>query len=78
MATLADLKTRVADELTRDDMGSGGEAESALSRAIDSACELYADELRWDNHTSGVIATSGTHTEALPAGMRYATQISYA
>lgn len=78
MATLADLKTRVADELTRDDMGSGGEAESALTRAIDSAVEFYADELRWDNHLNTTLNTSGTHTEALPSGMRYATQVSYA
>lgn len=78
MATVADLKTRIADELTRDDMGSGGEAEGALLRAIDSAIEFYADELRWDNNSSGDTTTSGgSNTASLPTGMRYATQVSY-
>jgi hypothetical protein len=78
MATVADLKTRIADELTRDDMGSGGEAEGALSRAIDTAIEMYADELRWDNNLSGNVTTNGgSSTASLPTGMRYATQVSY-
>lgn len=78
MATLADLKTRIADELTRDDMGSGGEAEAALDRAIDSAIELYADEMRWDNHLSDDVSTTGgSSTVAIPTGMRYALKLSY-
>jgi hypothetical protein len=78
VATVADLKTRVADELTRDDLGTGGEANSALLRAIDTAIEYYADELRWDNSLSDDVTTSGgSNTVSLPAGMRYATQVSY-
>jgi len=78
MATLADLKTRVADELTRDDMGSGGDAESALNRAIDTAIEFYADEQFWFNRLSGTVNTVGaTATVAFPTGMRLPTQVSY-
>jgi len=78
MATLADLKTRIADELTRDDLGSGGEAEGALNRAIDTAIEFYADEQFWFNRLSGTVNTVGaTATVAFPTGMRLPTQVSY-
>lgn len=78
MATLSDLKTRIADELTRDDMGSGGEAEGALNRAIDSAIEFYADELFWFNRDTGTRATTaGVDYVALPTSMRRAEQVSY-
>src|SRR4051794_17863916 len=77
MSSLAELKTRIADELTRDDMGTGGEAEDALSRAIDSAIAHYADEMGWFNRLSGTATTTASSTAALPTGMRYATQVSY-
>lgn len=76
MSTLADLKLRIADELTRDDMGAGGDSEDALARAIDSAISYYADEMGWFNHLNDTATTSGG-TAALPTGMRYATRVSY-
>lgn len=78
MTTLSDLKTRIADELTRDDMGVGGEAETALDRAIDSAVAFYASEIAWFNHLLGTTSTvAATATATLPTGMRWASQVSY-
>lgn len=78
MATLSDLKTRIADELTRDDMGSGGEAEGALNRAIDSAIDQSENELFWFNHSNTTANTvGGVSTIAVPTGMRVVSQVSY-
>jgi hypothetical protein len=78
MATLADLKTRIAEELVRDDMGADGDNEDTLARAIDSAISYYADELQWFNDSTGTASTvAATATVSLPTGMRYATQVSY-
>lgn len=78
MATLADLKTRIAEELVRDDMGTDGDNEDALDRACDSAISYYADELQWFNDSTGTATTvASTATVSLPTGMRYATQVSY-
>lgn len=71
MATYADLKTRIADELTRDDMGSGGEAESALIRAINTAVEQTQSEEFWFNHASATASTTASsEIVALPSGVR--------
>ena len=77
MATYADLKTRIADELTRDDMGSGGEAESALVRAIATAVAQTANEEFWFSHASGTVTTTGAaNSVAMPAGVRIAETVT--
>ncbi len=78
MATTAQLKTRVALDLNRDDLGTGGDLEQAMTDALADAVETYATELFWFNRTSGSVnTTGGTATVALPAGMRTAIQVSY-
>jgi hypothetical protein len=78
MATYADLKTRIADDLSRDDMGSGGEAESALVRAIASAVEQTANEEFYFSHSSGTAATvAGTGYVSVPASLRVVETVSY-
>lgn len=78
MATLGDLKTRIADELTRDDMSSGGDSYNALVNAIDSAISQSENELFWFNHVNATASTTGgSNTMSVPAGMRTVSQISY-
>lgn len=78
MTAIADFKAAVILKLDRDDMGSGGALEQALTDAITAAIEFHADELFWFNRTSGTKATvASTATIALPTGMRAARAISY-
>jgi hypothetical protein len=78
MATYADLKTRIADELSRDDMGTGGDAANALTQAISSAIAFYADEALWFNHNSGTrTTTNGVGTISLPSTVRVAATVTY-
>jgi hypothetical protein len=78
MATLAELKTRIRLETNKDDIASGGEAETALTTALTQAVEYYSDELFWFNRASGSGNTSAsTATIALPSGIRYPLAVSY-
>jgi hypothetical protein len=78
MATLLELKTRIRLETNKDDIASGGEAETALTTAIAQAIEYYSTEQFWFNRASGTAATSASMaTIALPAGIRYPQAVSY-
>lgn len=78
MATITQLKTRLALMLNRDDTGSGGALEQALIDSYTAAIDEHANELFWFNRTSGTKATvAATATIALPTGMRIAQSISY-
>lgn len=78
MATLAELKTRIILETNRDDMGVGGDLETALANAISRSIEHYAGELFWFNRKSGTTPTvAATATAALPTGMRVPLTVSY-
>src|SRR5690349_21366502 len=77
MATLAELRARIAAELNRDDMGAGGELESLLDLAIESAIAFHADQLFWFNRTNASAASvAGSATIALPAGLRIALGVA--
>jgi hypothetical protein len=58
MGTLGDLKARIARELDRDDMGSGGALEATLAAAIASAVQHWKGRA-YSNATDGVPATDG-------------------
>lgn len=78
MSTLAELKTRIRLETNKDDIASGGEAETALTTALTQAVEYYSDELFWFNRASGTGNTSAsTATISLPSGIRYPLAVSY-
>ncbi len=78
MATLGDLKTRIILETDRDDMGSGGEAEGALTNAISRAIEFYSGKEFWFNRGSGSGSTTGAVAYiARPAAVRIVKTVSY-
>lgn len=78
MATIAELKARVATQLNRDDMGSGGALEAELASTIADAIDLHASELFWFNRVTGPANTAAsTATVALPTGMRRAVNVTY-
>lgn len=79
MATLAEMKARLIVELNREDMGAGGELESALAGAIAQAIEYHADEGFWFNRIEAQAScVAGNATVELPAGMRIALGVSIA
>lgn len=77
MATLADLKARIADDMTRDDMGTGEESESTLLAHIQKAVRYYSNERFWFNVTTATVNTVGsTSTVARPATIRIADRVT--
>jgi hypothetical protein len=77
MATMTELRDRIAAELDRDDMGAGGALETLLDMAIEQAVALHADQLFWFNlESSSVVAAAGNASVALPAGLRSALVVS--
>lgn len=78
MATIAQLYTRIALDVERDDMSSGGALEQAKIDAVADAIETYADDLFWFNRKSGTTSTvANTETAALPSGMRIPHIVAY-
>lgn len=78
MATIAQLYTRIALDVERDDMSSGGALEQAKIDAVADAIETYADDLFWFNRKSGTTNTvANTETAALPSGMRIPHIVAY-
>lgn len=78
MATLGELKTRIRLETNKDDIASGGEAEAALTRAINRAIDYYSNESFWFNQArASATTTGGTQTVALPAALRSAKRVIY-
>jgi hypothetical protein len=67
MATYADLKTRLATEMVRDDLS--GDLETQRDLAIARAIEFYQGERFWFNTGSGS-ATATTSIVAMPVTMR--------
>jgi hypothetical protein len=81
MATLDEMKTRIRLETNKDDIGSGGEAEAALTTAITQAIEYYADEPFWFNHygattTASATTSNGVDYVAVPATLRWVEQVA--
>lgn len=77
MATLADLKARIADDMTRDDIAAGGESESTLLAHIQKAVRYYSNERFWFNVTTATVNTVGsTPTVARPATIRIAERVT--
>lgn len=69
MATLLDLKMRVAAELNRDDLED--DLSSVLATHINQACEYYADRRFWFNAIVTTMPTvANTATAAIPATVR--------
>lgn len=78
MATFADQKTRIATELVRDDIASGGALESLLEQHYQDAVEYYASERYWFNAIVTTVNTvAGTQTVALPSGVRKVERVTY-
>lgn len=76
MATYGDLKDRIRQETVRDDIASGGENESALTRAITQAIEFYQSQRFWFKYGLATAdTTAGTPILALPATIRIADEI---
>lgn len=71
MATYSALKERIAQEMERNDIASGGESESMLDLHIGRACEFYADRKFWFN---SIVTSASTIPSAqdvtIPAGVR--------
>lgn len=66
MATLGEIKARVARELDRDDL------TTVIADAINRAIEFYADQrFKWTEDTATVTTTADVETVALPDGLRY-------
>lgn len=77
MATFADLKARIATELTRSDIDAGGSLESLLETYIQRACEYYADTKFWFNSILTTATTSpGVATVTIPATVRVVERVS--
>lgn len=71
MTAYSTLKTRIATEMVRDDIGDGEELEGTLDTHFEQACEYYADEKFWFNSLIATTTTSnGTINVALPAAFR--------
>lgn len=58
MATLGDMKTRIATEMVRDDLASGGENESILLNRIKEAVRHYTRENWWFLSTTTTATTT--------------------
>lgn len=69
MATLADLKTRIVTEMSRDDLS--GDLAAQLLLHIQRACEFFADERFWFNAIVTTVATTANAAEVtIPATVR--------
>jgi hypothetical protein len=78
MATTAQLKTRVILQTSRDDMGSGGILEQALTDALAQAVEDWADTQFWFNRASGTgNTTANVATITMPSGIRVPAVVAY-
>lgn len=82
MATLLEMKTRIRLETNKDDIASGGEAETALTTAITQAIEYYSAEPFWFNHYGATTTATASTTAtvdyvAIPATIRIPQKVSY-
>lgn len=78
MATLTELKARIAAEMDRGDIGSGGESEDRLDEALASAIESHSDEQFWFNRANGSgNTTASTATISLPSDVRVPSVVAY-
>lgn len=77
MATYAQMKARIASEMVRDDIASGGDSESILETHIAQACEYYADRKFWFNSILTTATTSAsTATVSIPATVRIVERVT--
>lgn len=75
MTTLADIKTRIIAETSRDDL-SDTLADQLLIH-IQRACEFYADEKFWFNSAiASAVTVAGTATVNVPSSMRRVDRVS--
>lgn len=69
MATLGEMKTRIATEMVRDDLT--GDLADQLALHISRACEYYANQRFWFNAVVATVNTAAnTATVAIPATVR--------
>ena len=71
MVTFATQKLRIATEMVRDDLASGGELETVLEQHYQDAVEHYANEKFWFNSIRATVDTvAATATVTIPATVR--------
>jgi hypothetical protein len=75
MATLLDLKVRIAAELAKDDLED--ELSALLATHIERACEFYADRKFWFNAIiASASTTANVATVAIPATVRLVERVT--
>ena len=75
MATLADIKDRIATEMERGDLED--ELASLLATHIERACEFYADRKFWFNSiVTTAVTTPSVATVAIPATVRIVERVT--
>ena len=68
MVTFATQKTRIATDMVRDDIASGGTAETLLEQHYQDAVEFYANEKFWFNSIlTTATTTASVATISVPA-----------
>ena len=68
MVTFATQKLRIATEMVRDDLASGGELETVLEQHYQDAVERYANEKFWFNSiVTTATTTASVATISVPA-----------
>lgn len=68
MVTWATQKTRIADEMVRSDIASGGAREALLEKHYQDAVEYYANEKFWFNSIVTTVNTvASTQTVTIPS-----------
>ena len=78
MVTFATQKTRIATEMVRDDLASGGELETVLVQHYQDAIEYYANEKFWFNSIRTTVNTvAGTQTVTIPTTVQTIERLTY-
>lgn len=78
MATFLTQKMRIATEMTRVDLASGGDLETLLEQHYQDACEHYANEKFWFNSIRTTVNTvAGTQTVTIPTTVQTIERLTY-
>jgi hypothetical protein len=77
MVTFATQKTRIADEMVRSDIASGGAREALLEKHYQDAVEYYANRKFWFNSILTTAATTaGVATVSIPATVQTVERVT--
>lgn len=77
MVTFATQKTRIATEMVRADLESGGELETVLEQHYQDAVERYANEKFWFNSiVTTATTTASVATITIPATVQTVEQLT--